>query len=175
MAVIEIGFMKQGRKFTREDGYSEQDLIQYGIDHLRSAKILLKKQACCHDSAAYLCHLCLELLLKAFVLNLKDYFEDSHCLLGMYEELKKSGRVSLDSDFEKWLSDLDAFFNCRYPCPKKPIYFSGDDLENIIVPIAMALIEKLPEELRLHADKIFKNPEYPQKGNRTLIITPKNG
>lgn len=56
------------RKFTVEDGLVPVDLLHCGLDHLAASKALFKLSPAGFDSAGYLAHIGVELLLKAWLL-----------------------------------------------------------------------------------------------------------
>ena len=56
-------------EFTAADGCTTRDLVTYPRDHMASARVLFQKSFDCYDSAGYLSHLGIELLLKAFLLH----------------------------------------------------------------------------------------------------------
>lgn len=74
------------KKFTEKQGYSPRDLFHFGIDHLESGRILYTQgPASSFDSAGYLAHLGIELLLKAWHLHQFKRFENEHSLVKLYE------------------------------------------------------------------------------------------
>src|SRR5436190_23698313 len=72
--------MRMGTKrvFLRSDGYTERDLLQSATDHLASARRLFEGGPRCFDSAGYLSHLGIELILKAFLLHRDGEFPGEH-------------------------------------------------------------------------------------------------
>jgi hypothetical protein len=56
--------MSTRKMFSRSDGYTEQDLLQSATDHLASARRLFEGGPRCFDSAGYLSHLGIELILN---------------------------------------------------------------------------------------------------------------
>ena len=58
------------KRYTKEDGFSTQELLHYARGHLASAKVLFERSPDCYDSAGYLSHLGIELTLKALLLHL---------------------------------------------------------------------------------------------------------
>lgn len=63
---------------TRQQGFSEMSLLHAAVDHFTSAKVLFDKNPRCYDSAGYLCHLGIELVLKTKILFLSDEFPNEH-------------------------------------------------------------------------------------------------
>jgi HEPN domain-containing protein len=153
------------KKFTRQNGYSESELLHSATDHLGSAKVLFDKSPRCYDSAGYLCHLGIELVLKAIILNKCNEFPNEHSL----DELSKligRQRVKLNygTDRKDTISMLDGFYELRYPKPSNPIEI-GDDDWGRIRNLFDLLILMLPEEIK---DEL-KEMDYYKKGNRILM------
>jgi hypothetical protein len=86
------------RVFTQEQGYRPIDLLHAATDHLFAANVLFSSSDFflavgmldvdfeaprCLDSAGYLSHLGLELLLKAFLLLVTGSFRDDHSLANL--------------------------------------------------------------------------------------------
>ena len=77
---------KGKRKFRIEDGFKSQDLLQYGIDHLACAKHFFSNgHPRTYDSAGYIAHLGIELIMKALLLSVQGYFTDTHDLSTIYQ------------------------------------------------------------------------------------------
>lgn len=113
-------------KFSKN--YTVDYLLHFGIDHLRSAKHLYESGHQFFDSAAYLSHLGIEILLKAWLLDAKGEHEKIHELLTLFDELKAViGReLSLTHESIEWLTDLDKHYGARYP-QDTPIETGSDD------------------------------------------------
>ncbi len=88
----------RGKKFTKKDGYNEKELLQYAIDHLKSARVLFEKHYDLYDSAGYLSHLGIEMILKAMLLNRKGEFPGVHKLKFLFESLNKDIYLSRDQE-----------------------------------------------------------------------------
>jgi HEPN domain-containing protein len=105
------------KRFTVADGYDVRELIQAGVDHIASAKVLFKRDFRCFDSAGYLVHLGLELLLKSLLLHLSGEFREGHSLVSL-----KSQLIALLPSIDSVLPDdlvatFDEFNELRYPRP----------------------------------------------------------
>jgi HEPN domain-containing protein len=77
------------KKFSRQDGFSELGLLHAAADYLGSAKLLFDRSPRCFDSAGYLCHLGIELVLKAMLLNICNEFPNDHSLTKLSELIEK--------------------------------------------------------------------------------------
>jgi HEPN domain-containing protein len=68
------------------------------------------------DSAGYLSHLGIELLLKALLLDSTGEFHDDHSLSQLLAKLKSKGvELRVDAKQRTTLSRLDEFHRLRYP------------------------------------------------------------
>jgi HEPN domain-containing protein len=155
------------RKFTKRDGYTEKDLLHYAVDHLKSAKILFEKSYELYDSAGYLSHLSIEMILKSMLLHCKGEFPGIHKLDFLLRILKK--HISLTRDQKKLIKKLDKFEGLRYPNPKKSIEI-GDEDWNEINSFVLFLFDRLPKELQ---DE-FKRIDPTKKGGRILMSKPRS-
>ena len=90
--------------FTRND-CSESDLIQYCVDHLKTAEKLYELSGRWTweylHSAAFLSHLGIELLLKSCLLHYENEFPAIHDLKRLFAMLKKRGIVISDENTRK--------------------------------------------------------------------------
>lgn len=130
------------KKFSRESGWDENILFEYAKRHLIAAQILFQNQdiniyVLSVSSAGYLCHLGIELLLKACCLHELDYFEDEHNLIKLE---KKVGFLRLDDRLSIFLSNLQLFNEMRYP----------QDLTKVKVVQDMDINANLAEEIGDH-------------------------
>ena len=106
------------RVYTKAD-YTEEDLLQYGLDHLNAAKKLFdlsgRQQWDYIISATYLSHLGVELLLKACHLHLFKSFKGTHDLKELFRPLEKQG-IKLSKENKEWLNKgLKHAVEARYP------------------------------------------------------------
>lgn len=111
-------FSKKTKKiFTRND-CSESDLIQYCVDHLRTAEKLYELSGRCTweylHSAAFLSHLGIELLLKSCLLHFENEFPAIHDLKRLFRMVRKNG-INISEQNKKWLNYLNACNALRYP------------------------------------------------------------
>lgn len=157
--------------FTSED-YSPEDLLLAGICHLSAAKVLLDgddSYPYFYDSAGYLAHLGLELMLKAWLLQDKGEFTGTHSLECLMEIINKSEcNLTLDCPQKTTLVDLSSFEKLRYPNQKNPIEIGDEDIEKIN-SLAETILSQLPEELMKKYDQL----PFGKKSGRVLMARPK--
>lgn len=157
--------MTKIEKYKRKDGFSELELLHAAADHLASAKILFFQNPRCLDSAGYLSHLGIELLLQALLLIRSDEFPNSHSLLKLSERFESlGGRLNYRKNHEETIRLLEGFYGLRYPRPVDPIEIDGDDwgrIEALFEFLVFALPKSIQEEL--------KELDHCAKGNRILM------
>lgn len=158
-----------GRKFkvlSRADGYSENNLLQYGIDHIRASKFLLKQSPACYDSAGYLFHIGIELIIKSWLLYIFDSFDKDHNLKRLYGKItKKYPSKKLSLKHYNTLLLLDKFEELRYPTPENPIEIGSDESQKI-EELTLSILKKMPKK---HYSKILAKISITNKGNRVLM------
>jgi HEPN domain-containing protein len=158
------------KRYTRDDGFSTQELLYYAWGHLASSKVLFERSFDCYDSAGHLSHLGIELVLKAFLLHYVGSFPNEHNLLKLLSEIKKSyPTLELGVDHEKTLERLNPYISIRYPTPEKPIEI-GDEDWNAIERLFAALQSAMPSELRQE----LQNRNRTLKGGRILMRKSKD-
>jgi hypothetical protein len=151
--------------FAAAQGFRTRDLIQAGVDHLASAKVLFKLDFRCFDSAGYLAHLGLELLFKSLLLHVAGEFPAGHSLRRL-----KAQVAALLPQYESVLSDdllaeFDLFKELRYPLPSEPVGIGTSDwiaLEDALP----ALFAAAPPEWTAELEAIKRN----EKGGRVLMV-----
>lgn len=157
--------MKRMKIFARKDGFSETELLHSAIDHLASAKVLFNKSPRCYDSAGYLCHLGIELVLKAIILNKCNQFPNEHSLVKLSKRIEgQSLKLNYGTDNEHTISMLDGFYKLRYPKPSNPIEI-GDGDWGRIEDLFHFLILILPKEIIAE----LKDMDQFKKSNRILM------
>jgi len=157
--------MEKMKKFARQNGFSESELLHWAIDHLASAKILFEANARCFDSAGYLSHLGIELILKAILLNGRNEFPNGHSLPKLSNLIEMYGvKLNYTNEHEKTLQVLDGLYELRYPKTLNPIEIGDDDWSNI-EGLYKHLISKLPDQIQQDLRQI----EHTEKGNRILM------
>ncbi len=79
--------MGKPKIYTKED-CAPEDLLQYALDHIDAAELLIKTDLRFLDSAGYLAHMGIELLLKSWILHISDSFKGIHELIELFKQLK---------------------------------------------------------------------------------------
>ena len=145
-------------------------MLHSAIDHLASAKVLFYSNSRCFDSAGYLSHLGIELVLKALLLNKTNSFPAEHSLSKLSLLIKEQGiNLNYTSTHDKTLTSLDGFYELRYPKALNHIEVGDDDWNNI-ESLFEYLIFMLPDRLQQELRQI----NYLGKGNRILMRKKKN-
>ena len=156
------------RKFDRKDGFSEKNLLQYGIDHLRTSKHLFEYSPICYDSAGYLSHIGIELIFKAWHLHIFNFFNGDHCLERLYNKIiDKYSYKQLPKKHLTTLFLLDEFEELRYPSPNKSIEIGSDDFIKI-EELSLCLLKKMPKKFI----KVYSEISIINKGGRVLMEKP---
>lgn len=102
------------RTYTAEQGYVSVELAHCGLDHMTAAGLLFESDPGHFDSAGYLAHLGVELLLKAWLLEANRKFEGIHGLASLYAVLEREcGAPSLDEQQTALLVVLDKYEQLR--------------------------------------------------------------
>jgi len=157
---------KRRRDYTRAEGYTEHDLVQFAHDHLAASYHLLSKSPTFYDSAAALGHLGIELLLKACLLHLTDRFPATHDLLDLWTRFEEVGPpVCSNFGIPDLLARLNSLGTLRYPSPPESHEVSGE-LLNHVLEFATTFADQMPDHMRQAFGAQGK------KGGRTLIRIP---
>jgi len=150
--------------------YNPEDLLQSGLDHLSSASILLNYSPFLFDSAGYLAHMALELLLKSWLLHQNSEFKAIHPLPDLIKEIQKiDTKFSLSQREQQTLDYLSNFVELRYPSKNNPIEIGSEDIDQIY-ELADKIWQHLPELLV----QTYENIPEGKKGNRVLMERPSN-
>ncbi len=152
--------------YTAKDGYTVEDLLHFGYGHADTARALFEDDPAFLDSAGYLAHLGIELVLKAWHLAWFGQFDNTHDLIELFGALKKKD-ISLDigADNDTFLAELDKFYLLRYPRRKEgPVEVGSDQLGHLDA-LLEALWEAMPKELVEKYEKIDRT----RKGGRVLM------
>ena len=124
--------MKRPRTFAKEDGVEAGDLLHCGEDHLSAAELLFSASPSFYDSAGYLAHMGIELLLKSWLLEAAGKFLGIHRLSELWDTLMEShGAPALTENESKLLTKLDQFETLRYPNRKAPTEVGTEDWEMV--------------------------------------------
>jgi HEPN domain-containing protein len=161
--------MKRMKTFTRRDGFTQLDLLHFAADHLGCAKVLSGRSSRCFDSAGYLCHLGMELVLKAILLNISNEFPNEHSLSELSKLIEKQGlKINYGKQHSHTVRMLDGFNELRYPNPSNPIEIGNDVLERI-ENLFDFLYVRLPKRIQ----EKLKQLDHSHKGNRVLMSKKK--
>lgn len=157
--------MKRPRTFTKEDGVEAGDLLHCGQDHLSSARVLFESSPSFYDSAGYLAHMGIELLLKSWLLEVAGEFPGIHRLSDLWADLLKShGAPALTESEANLLTKLDQFETLRYPNKKEPTEVGTEDWE---------MINAFAEKLRSLIPQSINTPKaadnFVRKSGRVLM------
>jgi len=156
------------KRFSKQDGYSTASLLQYAHDHLACAKVLFNRSYDCFDSAGYLSHLGIELILKTFILFCKGSFPAEHDLIKLLGEIKSCyPKFYLERVHEQMLIRINTFMGIRYPKPNDPLGIGSEDWE-AIKELSNTLILQMPATLQ----RELLERECHKKGGRILMRKP---
>jgi HEPN domain-containing protein len=154
------------KTFTRNDGFTEKDLLQFGYSHIEAAYVLFKDDPIYYDSAGYLAHLGTELLLKAWHLFIFGEFKDTHRLNSLYEDLRNhKNTTQIAKKNVDFLEELDRFYFLRYPRLKEGPVEVGNDMLSQFDALLDDLWQVFPPEIIKIHDEIGRN----NKGGRILM------
>ena len=157
------------RTYTEQDGLTVCDLLQYGLDHLSAAEHLFQTDASFYDSAGYLAHLGIEILLKAWLLHSQNKFIGEHRLSKLWKNIQAlHPSAKLTCQATKTMELLDEFEQLRYPDRNKGIGIGFDDWPKIVT-LERELWMKMPDNLLA----IQKTLTPTQKGGRILLYKSK--
>lgn len=139
------------RTFSTSDGLVPVDFAHCGLDHTTAARVLFGSDPSHYDSAGYLAHIGVELLLKSWLLQVLGQFEGVHNLMALYSELEsKCGAPALNAGQIELLATLDGYEQLRYPNPKKPTEVGDGDwvrIEAFVGFVCNAMPQEIPSAL----------------------------
>lgn len=154
-------------KFTKEAGFTIEDMLHFGFDHVDTGLALLRSEnPSCYDSAGYVINLGFELILKAWHLYEFGFFKDTHPLNNLTDKLKshKCG-FKLSRGEEETLKMVDSFYQLRYPRREDgPIEIGSDEVESIEL-LLDAIWQQFPDSL----EAAYKSLTPTSKGGRVLM------
>ncbi len=152
--------------YTEKDGYSIEDLLHFGYGHVDAARALFRGDPAFLDSAGYLVHLGVELVLKAWHLAWFGQFDNTHDLIELFAVLKKKdAALDIGTDNEDFLTELDKFYLLRYPRRKAGAVEVGSDQLEPLDALLDALWKAMPKELVERYEKLDRT----KKGGRVLM------
>lgn len=141
--------MNGPRTFTKDDGVGAGDLLHCGEDHLSAAEALFAGSPSFYDSAGYLAHMGIELLLKSWLLEVAGKFPGVHRLSDLWAALMQShGAPTLTESESNLLTKLDQFETLRYPNSKAPTEVGSEDWA-MIKAFAGKLKRLMPQSIEI--------------------------
>lgn len=151
--------------FSTKNGLVAVDLLHCALDHLSAAELLFNSTPDRYDSAGYLAHLGVELLLKSWSLHGVGEFEGVHRLEALYDTLiGKLSAPALSEADRSTLRKLDTFAELRYPNRNEPTPVGTEDWDTIRTLVG-AICNSMPNALTSELEKI----EPGNKGGRVLL------
>lgn len=155
------------RKFKKEDGYKEEDLLHFGFDHIDTGIELLKNgHHGSFDSAGYLIQLGLELVLKSCHLHILGFFKDEHNLNTLINGLKENGCVfTFETKEKELINTVNDFYLLRYPRRVEGSIEIGSDQVDEIDSLLETIWNQLPDELI----KLYEEIDRTKKDGRQLM------
>ena len=159
------------RTFSRDDGLVPVDLVHCGLDHITAALALFDTDPSHYDSAGYLAHIGVELLLKGWLLEVAESFSATHDLSELYKELEENyGAPALSKDAAVTLETLDSYGELRYPNLNWPIEVGNDDRAGID-----ALVGEICSPMPQSIEEALEKVEPFTKAGRVLMKKPMDG
>ena len=152
--------------FSEKNGFTVVDLLQFGFSHADAACFLFNEDLAFIDSAGYLAHLGVELILKAWHLQLFGKYEPTHDIVELHKKIQQEEAVAcISSDSEEFLVKLQTFYELRYPRRGKgPVEVGTEDLKTFQI-FLNELWNQLPDEMI----KIYNQIDSIKKGGRILM------
>jgi hypothetical protein len=154
-------------KYKTDDGYNTLDFLQFGIDHCQSSLVLFAISDPSYiDSAAYLMHLGLEQILKAWHLECFGEFTNTHSIMNLINKLEHNKHLSLTPEQKELIKKIDSYENIKYPRTNSSIIEVGNEnYEQYMDLINNNILGKMPESIQ----KIRSNLNSTLKGGRILM------
>ena len=156
---------KNVRIFSIKDGHVPSDFLHSAVDHLTAAQALFETNPSHYDSAGYIAHIGVELLLKAWLLELAGEFKGVHKLEALYSVLAvKHGAPQLTHEQTALVQTLDRFEQLRYPNRKQPTEIGDAHWAEIEVFVGF-ICRSMPEAMPAALGKA----DFGRKGGRVLV------
>jgi len=156
----------QQRVITKDD-CKAVDLLQAGLDHLKAAEILLRESPEVFDSAGYLAHLGIELMIKSWMINSIGSFNAIHHLKQLIKDMKKGNcKLSLTKRDLQTLTYIEKFNELRYPSliSRNPVEIGSEDIDQIY-ELVDTIWQQMPEQLVTEYEEI----PHGKKGRRVFM------
>ena len=156
---------RRPREFTTADGVLVEDLLHYGLDHISTAKHLLKGSASYYDGAGHLAHIGFELLLKAWLLHQTGRFPGTHKYVDLLADLKRHNpTLCFSVSAGQTIALLDIYEELRYPNRNSPIEIGSDGWDKV-----EALYDELWKQMPKELETIVNSLTPLRKGGRVLM------
>jgi len=155
------------KQYSEKDGFTVSDLFHYGIDHLYAAGCLFQLDAHTYDSAGYLAHLGVELILilKGWHLHQFGHFGNTHRLVVLLSGLEEADpNLQFATESKSTLEQLDLFYELRYPRRHDPVETGSEDWGQIN-DLVNAIWAAMPQVLLDKLDEM----DATRKGGRVLM------
>lgn len=157
--------MARAKYFNASHGYSCKELLHAAADHLFAADLLYQSGVRCLDSAGYLAHLSVELILKAVLLDLESQFPGIHNLEELYRHVTtRDSGFKLDYPSESVLEALNKYQNLRYPQPKNMPGVAAGDREAV-----RRLVDQIKARMPDTLVEMLIQPSEVSKSGRSII------
>ena len=159
------------RTFTEKDGVNPADLVHCALDHLSASEELFKGTPNLFDSAGYLAHIGIEMLLKGWLLETNKSFKGTHNLQDLYDNLVEIGAAKeLEAEEKEILVKLDGYEQLRYPNINSPTEVGDEDSASINKLISK-LCNAMPPTIEEALSKINPSDKHEpvKKSGRVLM------
>ncbi len=136
------------RLFGASHGFRGPELVESARDHMRSALVLFDASPYCLDSAGYLSHLSIQLLLKVLLLAVKGEFPATHSVQQLFTDLQRELPETVLTDRGEYtLTLVDGWGELRYPRPHDPVEVGNEEVD-LVISLFRTLVAFVPEDMR---------------------------
>jgi HEPN domain-containing protein len=138
---------KSPKTYSESDGINAVDMLHCAIDHLCASECLFESSPSHYDSAGYIAHLGIEMILKSILMHRDGSFPGIHSIQRLYDELRNKNYVTeLPSELQLVMTTLDEYETLRYPNLNNPVEIGTEDLLHL-KRLANFLNSQLPVSL----------------------------
>lgn len=154
------------RWYLQEHGWSVDDLCHAANDHMVAALQLFdSKNPQVQDSAGFLAHLAIELLLKAALLTQTGKFPNTHELTTLRSHLAEADQtVELSAGHDAAFDRISSFHDLRYHDPSGLPEIGHPDRETLH-HLFLELVTNLPTQV----SQAIENIDHTEKSGRSLV------
>ena len=158
--------------FSTSGGFTTKDMLQCGFAHSAAACDLFSRSPTFYDSAGYLAHLGIEIILKAWHLHCFGEFSNTHKLATLYGQLRELDRsIQFSPQLEAFIKKLDKYYFLRYPRRfEGPIEVGSVDKESVESLLA-AIWNLFPEILRTEYNSLDATEKSGRKLMKKKVLT----